>query len=150
MGGAVFPPCCLTWGQTVAEVMKIMAASFKSSHALHRSVPPTMQQATVDPHLHWRLLDTHRQVWVSLLWGHCSFLLCPGVHKVLLLPSKILFPQSVKAVYRHPACLTYMQCTSCKIPDWMKHKLESRLPREISITSDMQMTPPLWQKVKKN
>ena len=47
----------------------------------------------------------------------------------------------VNAVYRHPAYLTSMQSTSCKIPGWMKHKLESRLPGEISITSDMQMTP---------
>ena len=54
----------------------------------------------------------------------------------------------VKAVYCHSAYLTYMQSTSCKMPSWMKHKLESRLPGEISITSDMQMTPPLWQKVK--
>ena len=46
----------------------------------------------------------------------------------------------VKAVYCHPAYLTYMQSTSCEMPDWMKHKLESRLPGEISITSDMQMT----------
>ena len=50
----------------------------------------------------------------------------------------------------HPAYLTYMQSTLCKIPGWMKHKLELRLPREISITSDMQMTPPLWQKMKRN
>ena len=56
----------------------------------------------------------------------------------------------VKAVNRHPAGLTYMQSTSGEMPGWMKHKLESRLPGEISITSDMQMTPPLWQKVKKN
>ena len=56
----------------------------------------------------------------------------------------------VKAVYCHPACLTSMQSTSCKMLGWMKHKLESRLPGEISITSDMQMTPPLWQKVKRN
>ena len=56
----------------------------------------------------------------------------------------------IKAAYCHPAYLTYMQSTSCKIPDWMKHKLESRFPGEISITLDMQMTPPLWQKVKKN
>ena len=55
----------------------------------------------------------------------------------------------VKAVYFHPAYLTYMQSTSCEIPGWVKHKLESRLPEEIS-TSDMQMTPHLWQKVKKN
>ena len=56
----------------------------------------------------------------------------------------------VKAVYCHPAYLTYMQSTSRDLPGWMKHKLESRLPVEISITSDMQMTQPVWQKVKKN
>ena len=49
----------------------------------------------------------------------------------------------IKAVYCHPAYLTYMQSTSCKMPGWMKHKLESRLLEEISITSDMQMTQPL-------
>ena len=49
---------------------------------------------TVDPCLCWRLLDTHRQVWVSLLWGHCSFLLGPGAYKVLFVTSKSLFPQS--------------------------------------------------------
>ena len=54
----------------------------------------------------------------------------------------------VKAVYRHLACLIYMQSTSYKMPDWMKHKLELRLQGEISMTSDMWMTPPLWQKVK--
>ena len=54
----------------------------------------------------------------------------------------------VKAVYCHSAYLTYMQSTSCKMLGWLKHKLESRLPGEILITSDMQMTPPLWQKVK--
>ena len=56
----------------------------------------------------------------------------------------------VKAVNRHPADLTYMQSTSREMPGWMKHKLESRLPGEISITSDMQMTPFLWQKAKKH
>ena len=54
----------------------------------------------------------------------------------------------IKAVYCHSAYLTYMQSISCEISVWMKHKLESRLPGEITITSDMQMTPPLWQKVK--
>ena len=54
----------------------------------------------------------------------------------------------VKAVYCHPAYLTYMQSTSWEMPGWMKHKLESRLLEEISIISDMQMTPPLWQKEK--
>ena len=56
----------------------------------------------------------------------------------------------VKAAYCHPAYLTYMQSISCEMPGWMMHKLESRLPGEILITSDMQMTPPLGQKVKKN
>ena len=56
----------------------------------------------------------------------------------------------VKSVYCHPAYLTYMQGTSWEMPGWRKHKLESRLLGEITITSDMQMTPPLWQKVKRN
>ena len=58
--------------------------------------------------------------------------------------------EDVKVIYCHLAYLTYMQSISCEMPGWMKHKLESRLPGELSITSDMQMTPPLWQKVKKN
>ena len=79
----------------MVEVMKTMVTSFKRSHACTaHSMPPTLQQATMDPHLHQKLLDTHGQVWVSLLWGHCSFLLGPGVHKVLFVPSKSLFPQS--------------------------------------------------------
>ena len=56
----------------------------------------------------------------------------------------------VKALYSRPVYLTYMQSTSCEMPGWMKHKLESRLPGETSITSDMQIPPPLWQKVKRN
>ena len=56
----------------------------------------------------------------------------------------------IKAVYCHPAYLTYMQSTSYEIPGWMKHKLELRLQGEITVTSDVQMTLPLWQKVKKN
>ena len=56
----------------------------------------------------------------------------------------------VKAVYCHLTYLTYMQSTSCEMPSWMKHKLESRLPGEISITSDTQMTAPLLQKEKRN
>ena len=53
------------------------------------------------------------------------------------------------AAYCHPAYLTYMQSTSCEMPGWMKHKLESGLPGEISITFNTQMTPPLWQKTKR-
>ena len=55
----------------------------------------------------------------------------------------------VKSVYCHPAYLTSMQSTSCEMLGWIKHKLKSRMPGEISITSDMQMIPPLWQKVKR-
>ena len=95
MGGPVFPPCYLTQGQTMVEAMKIMGTAFKRSHdALLHSVPLTLQQATTDPVFCQRLLDTHRQVWASLLWGHCSFLLGPGAHKVLFVPFKSLFPQS--------------------------------------------------------
>ena len=54
----------------------------------------------------------------------------------------------IRAVYFHLAYLASMQSTSCEMLGWMKHELESRLVGEISITSDMQMTPPLWQKVK--
>ena len=50
----------------------------------------------------------------------------------------------------HLAYLTYMQSTSCEMLGWMKHKLESRLPGEVSVTSDMNMTPLLWQKAKEN
>ena len=63
-------------------------------------------------------------------------------------PGSKLGKEFIKAVYCHPVYLTYMQSISFEIPGWMKHRLESRLPGEISITSDMQMTPPLWQKAK--
>ena len=52
----------------------------------------------------------------------------------------------IKAVYCHPAYLTYMQSASCEMPGWMKHKLESRFLGEITITSDMQMTYPYGRK----
>ena len=56
----------------------------------------------------------------------------------------------VKVVYCHSANLTYSQSTSCEMLGWKNHKLESTLPRKISITSDKQITPSLWQKVNKN
>ena len=61
-----------------------------------------------------------------------------------------LAKEFINAVYCHLAHLTYMQSTSGEMLGWMKHKLESRLQEEISITSDMQMIPPLWQKAKRN
>ena len=75
--------------------MKIMVTSFKRSHAGTTALSaPSLQEATTNPRLHWTLLDTHRQVWVNLFWGHCSFLLGPGTHKLLFVPPKNLFPQS--------------------------------------------------------
>ena len=62
--------------------------------ALQNSVPPTLKQATIDPSFLGRLLDTQGQVWVSLLWSHCSFLLGRGARNALFVPSKSLFPQS--------------------------------------------------------
>ena len=61
-----------------------------------------------------------------------------------------LAKEYVKAVYCYPDYSTYIQSTSCKMPGWMKHKKESRLLEEISVTSDMQIAPPLWQKMKRN
>ena len=75
---------------------------------------------------------------VSVRTGHGTkywFQIGKGVHQGCILP---------------PSCSTYMQSTSYTMPGWMKHKLESRLLGEISITSDTQKTPPLWQKVKRN
>ena len=54
----------------------------------------------------------------------------------------------VKAAYFHPTYLSYMQSTSWEMAGWMKHKMESRFPGEISITSDMQMIPPLCEELK--
>ena len=82
--------------------MKIMATSFKRMCV--RTVvfsAPDPAAGRCDPHLHQRLLDTRRQVWLSLLWGHCSFLLAADVHKALFVPSKSLFPWScVSAVIK--------------------------------------------------
>ena len=62
--------------------------------------------------------------------------------------SKLRKAVYVKVVCCHPDYLTYIQSISCEMPDWMNHKLESRLLGEILITSDTEMTPPLWQKAK--
>ena len=83
-----------------------------------------------------------------------SWEICMQVKKLQLEPDKEQWTGSklgkdyIKTVYCHLAYLTYMQNISCEMPGWMKHKLESRLPGEVSVTSDMQMTPPLWQKAK--
>ena len=104
-------------------------------------------------------LQQTRKFWKS--WEYqttwpASWEICPQVKKQQLelvmkeQTGSKLGKEYIKAVYCHPAYLIYMQSTSCEMPGWMKHKLESRLPGEISIILDMQMTPPLWQKVKRN
>ena len=98
MGRAMFPPCCLTWGQTMVEVIKIMLTFKRCTSKLLHSVPPTLKQATANSRLHQRHLDTHGHVWISFLWGHCSFLLGHGTHKVLFVPSRSLFPSGSSMV----------------------------------------------------
>ena len=97
----------------------------------------------------------------SIRWEYqttwpASWEICMQVNKQLLeldieqWTGSKLGKEYVRAVYYHSAYVTYMQNISYKMPGWMKCKLESRLPGEISIASDMQMTPPLWQKAKRN
>ena len=79
----------------MVEAMKRMATSFSRSPAGSATLSaPTLQQATAggDPRLRRRLLDIPGQVWVSLLWGHCSLLPSPGAHKVLFVPPGVWFP----------------------------------------------------------
>ena len=79
----------------MVEVMKIRATSFKRSHACTATL--SAPNPAAGPHQPRALSEAprhSRQVWVNLLWGHCSFLQVPGVHKALLVPSKSLFPQS--------------------------------------------------------
>ena len=72
----------------MVEVVKMLATSFKGSHAGTAALSaPSPAAAPADPHLHQRLLDTPGQVWVRLLWGHGAFLLGPGAHKFLSVPS---------------------------------------------------------------
>ena len=79
----------------MVEVMKIMVTSFKRSCACTAALSaPDPAPGHCQHGLHWRLLDTHGHVGVSLLLGHCSCLLGPSAHKVLFLPSKSLLPQS--------------------------------------------------------
>ena len=81
----------------MVRVVKAMATSFKRSHVHTATLSaPTLQQAAANPRVYQRLLVTPEQAWPSLLWGHCCFLLDSDEHKVLIVPSKSLFPQSCK------------------------------------------------------
>ena len=90
-----------------------MVTSFKRSHARTAALSAPDPAAGHHWHTHfcWKLLDTHGQVWVCLFWGHCSFLLTDGAHKVLFVPSKSLFPQSCVS---SGICLVGLIATSSK------------------------------------
>ena len=98
--GLCSPPVgCLAWSDLVLEstgsLVGLMVDSKRVYTNMHlpgllRPVPLSLYQATVNPGLCGKPLNTHRQAWLSLLWGHCSFSLGPGTHKVLLVPSKSL------------------------------------------------------------
>ena len=91
MGWAVFPPCCLTWGQTMVGVTVTFQRAFARTVVISA---PNPMAATVNPHLCRRLLETPRQVWLSLLWGHCSWVL---VHtRFCLCPPRVCFPSPVE------------------------------------------------------
>ena len=120
MGRAVFPPCNLTSGQ-MSTSFKITYASMPLLPGLLHSVPLTPQQSPVDPCLHWRCLDTPRQLRLGLLWGHCSFLLGLGVHKVLFVPSKSLSPPSCgsSVIKSHwPSHFVGVLSPSARLPAW--------------------------------
>ena len=88
----MFPPCYLIWGNTMVKLMKIMTTSFQrfcACIAVLWSPDPAPGHCWPTP-----LLDIHRQVWISLLWDHCPFLLGPSAHKVLFVPTKSQFPQA--------------------------------------------------------
>ena len=89
------PSLLFDLGPNYVEVMKIMVTSFKRScvHTVALSAPDPAAGHHY-PRLYLRLLDTHRQGWVSFFWGHWSFLLGPGAHKIFFVSSKSLFPQS--------------------------------------------------------
>ena len=107
----------------VMAVMVVMATSFKRTHACTAVFSaPDPAAATVDPCLRWRLLDTPRQVWLSLLRGHCFFLLGPGVQDVFFVPSKSLFPQ---ACVSSGSSIVGLMVTSSKRAYAIPRKLEN-------------------------
>ena len=94
-GWSCVPSLLFTWGQTMVEVIKIIVTSFKRYHTGTAAFSaPYIAPGHCQPTLCRRLLDTPGQVRVSLLWGHCSFLLGPSAHNVLFITTKSLFPQS--------------------------------------------------------
>ena len=131
-------------------IIKKQGSSRETSISALLTMPqPLTILITINCGKFWKKWE-HQTTWPA------SWEICMQVKKQQLEPDmeqrtgSKLGKEYIKAVYCHLAYLIYMQSTSCEMPDWMKQKLESRLQGEISITSDMQITPPLWQKVKRS
>ena len=120
-----------------------------STSALFSTPKPLTVWVTTNCRKFWKRWE-YQTTW-SAFWEFCMQIkmqqLGPDMEQQT--DSK-LGKEYIKAIYCYPAYLTYMQSTLCKMLGWMKHKLELRLLGEISRTSDMQMTFPLWQRIKKN
>ena len=105
----------------------------------HNKLWKILKEVGIPEHLTCLLRNLYAGQEATVRTGHGTtdwFQIGKGVH--------------IKAVYCPPACLTYMQSTSWEMLGWLKHKLESKLLGEISVTSDRQMTPPLWPRAKRN
>ena len=107
-------------------------------HVGHNKLWKTLQEIGIPDHLICLLRNLYAGQEATARTGHGA------------LPGSKLGKEYLEVAYCHPAYLTYIQSASFEMPAWMEHKQESGLPGEMSITSDMQMTPPLWQRVKRN
>ena len=131
---------------TSAGPLKKQASSRKSSTSALLTMPKPLTVWSQQTGKFWKRWE-HQTTWPAF-WE-----LCMQARKQQLeldIEQQTGSKLGKEYVYCLPAYLTYMQSTSCKMPGWMKHKLESRLLGEISITSGMQIIPHLWPKVKRN
>ena len=104
----------------------------------HNKLWKILQEMGIPDHLTYLLRNLYAGQEATVITGHGTtdwFQIGKGVHQGCIL-SAWLFSSYADYIMRNTG--------------WMKHKLDTRLPGEISITSDMQMTPPLWQKAKRN
>ena len=133
--------CCI-----IAKTKELKKKYLRMLHWLHKSLWLCWSQ---QPGKFWK--RSEYQTTLPASWESCMQLkkqqLEPDMEQWT---GSNLRKEYIKAIYCHFAYLISMHSTSCRILGWMNHKLESRLQGEISITSDMQMISPLWQKVKRN
>ena len=106
----------------------------------HNKLWKILQEMGISDHLSWLLRNLYVGQEVTVRTGHRTTETGSKSEKEYIRLYNV----------SHPAYFTYMQSTSCEMLGWMKHKPETRLQEEISITSDKQMTPPLWKKAKRN